>query len=90
MRPRAIELHIEELVLRGVADVDQHALAQALQREMTSQLAQAVLRVEADCSLDRLAPPPVEVPAHAGTVGLGTALAQALHGALPGGMDAAS
>lgn len=34
MRPRAVELHIEELVLHGFAPGDRHRIADAVEREL--------------------------------------------------------
>ena len=39
MRPTEIELHIDELVLEGFAHADRHAVADALQNELTRLLA---------------------------------------------------
>lgn len=36
MKPRNIELHIEELVLDGFEHVDRHRIAEAVERELTN------------------------------------------------------
>lgn len=35
MKPKSIELHIEELVLEGFEQVDRHRIAEAVEQELT-------------------------------------------------------
>lgn len=35
MKPKSIELHIEELVLEGFEQVDRHGIAEAVEQELT-------------------------------------------------------
>jgi hypothetical protein len=82
MRPAVIEVHIDELVLRGVAPVDRAALAATLEAELGRLLQATDGRDWASASGARpsLDGGSVEVGADAGD--LGTQLAATLHATL--------
>lgn len=82
MTPRAIQLHIERVVLHGLAHVDRTALADALYRELEARLIEAPPTLDVGGAVDRLTTPPLPAVASADSTQLGTALAAALHGAL--------
>ncbi len=84
MTPRAIELHIETLVLDGIA-ASRHGVAEATQRELTRLLtAQGLPAAFAPGG----APPvlrgaPVTLAAQPSVQSIGTAVAGAVYGAKP-------
>lgn len=81
LKPRDIEIHIEELVLHGVDVADRHAVAEALQREL-----RALVEAEGVHTLltepgrfERWRPGPLHVEPGMKPEQLGARLAQTLH-----------
>jgi hypothetical protein len=85
MRPGAIKLHIEELVLHGFESADRAALGAALETELARLLAagdaESLTRAGRVARLDGGA---FELPAHAGPEVAGTRLARAVYDGLTG------
>jgi hypothetical protein len=81
--PRVIELHIEELVLRGLPPGDRHRIADALQAELGRLLTERGISssLAGDAQVARVDAGTFDVPPGATAVGIGTAVAQTLHGA---------
>ncbi len=79
-----IELHIEELVLHGVAPGDRHAVGGAVQAELTRLFAEsgAPRGLAAGGSVGRIDAGTVNLTNGAGADGLGTGVARAVHGGL--------
>lgn len=85
MRPCAIKLHIEELVLHGFEPADRAALGAALETELARLLAagnpESLTRAGSVARLDGGA---FEVPAQAGPEVAGTRLARTVYDSLTG------
>jgi hypothetical protein len=85
MRPGAIKLHINELVLHGFEQADRAALGAALETELARLLAagdaESLTRAGQIARLDGGA---FEMPAHAGPEVAGTRLARAVYDGLTG------
>ena len=85
MRPGAIRLHIDELILHGFEPADRHALGAALEAELARLLAagdpESLARAGTHTRLDGGA---FEMPQHAGPAVTGTRLARAVYDGLTG------
>src|SRR3990172_5369558 len=77
IKPRAIHLHIDNLVLHGFARIDETALTAALHEALSRELRAAPALRDADLPRIRAA---VTLPARYGAEQLGGALAQTLAG----------
>lgn len=84
MKPENVELHIEELVLRGFAPGDRYRIGAAMERKLTSMFVErstpASLTQEHEVA--RLDGGTFEVEPGSGAETIGTQLAQAVHGGL--------
>lgn len=79
--PRRIEIHIEELVLHGVAPADRRAVGDALQRELETLVARhgvAALLSRPDGSAPH-SPGPITLAPGARPAALGAEVARTLH-----------
>jgi hypothetical protein len=90
MRPGAIELHIEELVLRGFGPLDRPAIAAAVEAELGRLLLTSDLRYWHVAAGSR---PSVDggefvLEGAASTTALGSSIAAAVHTSLTGVVDA--
>ena len=80
-----IDLHIEELVLHGFDPRDRHAIADAVQQELTRLVAERGLSaVNGPAEVARLDGGTIELNATRGSVA-GAPIAQAVHSTLSGG-----
>ncbi|HEX7318189.1 MAG TPA: hypothetical protein VF297_30070 [Pyrinomonadaceae bacterium] len=85
MRPGAIKLHIEELVLHGFEPRDRAALGAALETELARLIAAGDFDSLTNAgSVARLDGGAFEMPAHAGPEVAGTRLARAVYDGLTG------
>jgi hypothetical protein len=84
VKPAAIKLRIEELVLHGFAPHERHAIAEAVQRELTVLLSERGLpsAPSAARTQDVLRAPAVTLTAHARPEKTGAAIARAIYGGL--------
>jgi hypothetical protein len=87
MRPKTINLHIEELVLNGFAPHERFAIADAVQSELTrllaAQAAQGVTAaIAGSVELARLDAGSVQLNAGVKAAGVGAGIARALHGGI--------
>lgn len=81
LSPRRIEIHIEELVLHGVAPVDRRAVSDALQREFETLVARdgvAALLSRAE-SLTQQSARPITLAPGARPTALGVEVARTIH-----------
>ncbi len=82
---RNVELHIEELVLHGFDPRDRHAIADAVQQELTRLVAeQGLSAVQEPAEVPRLDGGTIELNATRGS-GSGVPIARAVHSTLSGG-----
>jgi hypothetical protein len=81
LKPRAIEMHIEELVLRGFAAADRLSIADAMQGELSRLIADhGVHGVSAGTiAIERLDSGAFAVAPGAGAKAIGTQIAGAIH-----------
>ncbi len=77
---RAVELHIEELVLHGFAPHDRHAITDAVQQEIAARLATRGIGAAQDGSIDRMDAGTITLPR--GTAAAGAAIGAAVHSTL--------
>jgi hypothetical protein len=75
---RAIELHIEELVLHGFAPHDRHAIADAVRDELAAKLEEGGLGLSEDLSIERLDGGTIALPRRGGAAA-GRSIGAALH-----------
>lgn len=86
-KPRAIHMHIDELVLRGFNHIDAAALSAALEEALSRELRSAPALRDADLPRIRAA---ITLPAHYGAAQLGGVLAQTLAGIAGAGVAPAT
>lgn len=85
MRPRAIRLHIDELVLHGFEQADRAALGAALETELARLLAAGdPAALTGAHKVARLDGGSFEMPAHAAPEITGTRLARAIYDGMTG------
>ena len=84
MRPKNIELHIEELVLEGFEHVDKHRIAEAVERELTNLFTErGIPRSLADGGeISRLNGGAFQVALNSRPETIGAKVAQAVYGGL--------
>lgn len=84
-KPRAIHLHIDNLVLRGFTQINEAALTAALQEALSHELRSAPALRDASLPSIRAS---ITLPAHYNAHTLGSALAQSLTGIACSGIAA--
>jgi hypothetical protein len=83
MRPPNVELHIEELVLRGFPHSQRYEIAEAVGRELESLLSQRVPQsLGAGASIDRLDAGAFETKQAARPEAIGSGIAQKIYGGM--------
>jgi hypothetical protein len=82
--PKRVVLHIDQLVLNGIAHRDRHAVAAGLQRELARLLAEpeAMAAWSAQAGVARVRAAPMPLAAGAAPLRVGTRAAQAIHRAM--------
>jgi hypothetical protein len=82
--PRAIELHIGELVLHGLPPGDRYRIADAIEHELGRLLIERGVSpaLAGETGIARLDAGGFDVPPGATPTGIGAGVAQALHGVL--------
>ncbi len=84
MRPRNIELHIEELLLEGFEQVDRHRIAEAVERELTHLFTERGIphSLAGGGEINRLDGGAFQVAPNSRPETIGTRVAQAVYGGL--------
>jgi hypothetical protein len=80
MSPRQIEVHIEELVLHGFPPETRWAVAEALEAELQTLLAQRGIPFPWQSSPDRIDTRPIPASAQTQSQAIGAQIARAIHG----------
>jgi hypothetical protein len=83
-----VELHVDELLLRGFAPADGERIAAALRRQLATLLAESGIDSASERQIDRVDAGPLRVGPGASPAAIGRATAAAIHGALKGGRRA--
>ena len=78
MKPGAIKLRIDELVLHGFAPRERYAIAEAVQRELTQLFTERGIP-NAPCTQDVLRAAPIKLEANALPERTGAAIARAIY-----------
>lgn len=80
MKPREIEVHIEELVLHGIAPESRHRIAEALQSELSTLLAERGIPAPWRANPERVEARTSKVGPQTKPVSTGEQIARAVHG----------
>jgi len=78
--PRVIELHIDELMLEGVAASSRHAVGEALHAQLVRLFSEQPPSFDGDAALGTLTARPLSAVTPADERGLGAAIATSVHG----------
>lgn len=84
MRPKNIELHIEELVLDGFEQVDRHRISRAVERELTRLFTERGIppSLAGGGEIDHLDAGAFHITSNSKPETIGTSVAQAVYGGL--------